>query len=198
MPFVTEELWQNLKEAAGASELAESIMIAPYPVADQSYYDAHAERIVGGLSEIVRAVRNTRAEYEVAPDRLVETRIYAGEMTSAFKPYVTAMENLAKLRTAVLAANRGQTPPRSLVLVLKEAEVVIPMSSLFDLEAETARLEKELQEAAREQARLETHINDSSFLARAPEAVVVKEKERLNTVIEKQKKLREHLARLRG
>jgi valyl-tRNA synthetase len=80
---------------------------------------------------------------------------------------------------------------------LKEAEVVIPMASLFDLETEVARLEKELAEACREQIRLETHLKDDAFLSRAPEAVVAKEKERLATVLEKQKRLKDHLDRLR-
>jgi len=196
MPFVSEELWQSLKTATGQSGLAESIMIASYPTADISLYDAVAEQVMDSLIEIVRAVRNTRAEYEVSPDRLIEIQIYAGMMTDAFRPYVAAIENLAKAKVVTLTDCRSKTPPRALVLVLKESEVVIPMASLFDLVAETARLEKEMAEVEREQVRLEVHINDETFLARAPEAVVAKERERLATALAKQARLKEHLARL--
>ena len=197
MPFVTEELWQNLKAVTGATGLTDSVMVAPYPVADESSYDVEAERMIDGLSEIVRAVRNTRAEYEVAPDHLVEIQIYAGTMTDSFRPYVGAIESLSKAKVSVLADCRRDNPPRSLALVLKEAEVVIPMASLFDLATETARLEKELSEAEGEQTRLEGHLNDETFLTRAPEAVVAKEKERLVAALAKQSRLKEHLARLK-
>ena len=197
MPFVTEELWQSLQAAMGQTGLAESVMVAPYPALDESAYDVEAEAVLDSLIELVRAVRNTRAEYEVAPDRLIEIQIFAGAMTSAFLPYVTAIESLAKAKVTVLLDNRGETPPRSLALVLKGTEVVIPMASLFDLAAETARLEKEMSEAKREQARLEVHLNDVTFLDRAPEAVVAKERERLSAVLAKQVRLEEHLTRLR-
>jgi len=197
MPFVTEELWHSLKVATGQPGLAESVMIASYPVADESAYNTEAEQVLGGLIEIVRTIRNTRAEYEVTPDRMIEVQIYAGAMTNSFQPYRAAIESLAQAKVTVLADCRRETPPRALALVLKEAEVVIPMASLFDLVAETARLEKEMSEAEREQARLEVHLNDETFLARAPEAVVAKEKERLTAVLAKQVRLKEHLARLR-
>ena len=197
MPFVTEELWQNLKTATGQSGLADSIMVASYPATDENLYDCGAERVIDGLVEIVRAVRNTRAEYEVVPDRLIEIQIYAGELTDAFAPYVATLENLAKAKVTVLADGRRETPPRALALILKEAEVVIPMASLFDLAAEMTRLEKEMAEAEREQVRLGEHLNDEAFLARAPEAVVTKEKERLAAALAKQVRLKEHLARLR-
>ena len=197
MPFVTEELWQSLKSATGRPGLPDSVMVAHYPPVDESLYDVDAERVMDGLIEIVRAVRNTRAEYEVSPDRLIEIQIYAGVMTNRVKPYVAAIENLAKARVTVLSDQRGEAPPRALALVLKEAEVVIPMASLFDLAAEMTRLEKEMAEAEREQMRLEAHLKDEIFLSRAPEAVVAKEQERLEIVLAKQTRLREHLVRLK-
>ncbi len=197
MPFVTEELWQNLKQATGAAGWPESVMIAAYPQADAALYDGEAERVVNGLMEIVRAVRNTRAEYEVSPDRLIEASVYAGGMAPLFAPYKSVIESLAKASVTIEAERPAEAPPRSLALVLGEAEVVMPMSSLFDLEAEIARLEKELDGAAKEQARLENHLNDQTFLSRAPEAVVAKEQERLAAALEKQSRLREHLARLK-
>ncbi|MCL2149656.1 MAG: valine--tRNA ligase [Dehalococcoidia bacterium] len=196
MPFVTEELWQSLKTATGQQSMADSIMISHYPVADESLHDDDAERVMDGLVEIVRAVRNTRAEYDVASERMIEIQIYAGVMTDSFQPYVAAIESLAKAKVAVLATHRRETSSRALALVLKAAEVVIPMASLFDLAAETARLEKEIAEAMWEQARLEAHLGDETFLARAPEAVVVKEKERLAMAMDKQARLKEHLQRL--
>jgi valyl-tRNA synthetase len=197
MPFITEELWQNLKGAAGSQLGAESIMIAAYPMVNEDALDSQAEAVVEILVEIVRALRNTRSEYEVEVSRLIEAEAYAGGMATAIKPYTSVIDTLAKARIVISAERRGEVPVKSLVLVLKGVEMVIPMTSLFDLETEIARLMKELTEAEKEQARLETHLKDEVFLSRAPTAVVEKEKARLEAVLAKQDKLKEHLKRLK-
>ncbi len=198
MPFITEELWQNLKKAAGLKDNAESIMISPYPAADEHALDEEAEEVIQVLVEMVRALRNTRSEYGVEINRLITAEAYAGDMAVAITPYAPVIETLSRARVNIAGERKGEVPARSLVLVLKGVELVIPMTSLFDLEAEQARLQKELAEVEREQLRLEIHLKDEIFLSRAPAAVVEKEQARLQAVLEKQAKLKEHLERLKG
>jgi valyl-tRNA synthetase len=196
MPFITEELWQNLQGLTLAGGKTESIMISAYPMPDGNGIDAGAESVVSTMMEIVRSVRNTRSEYEVEPDRLIEAELYAGNKAESLQPYAGLMGKLARAAVTVRECREGDTPAGSLVTVLSGVEVIIPMASLFDLAAEKARLNREMVEAAREQLRLETHLHDAAFLERAPAAVIEKEQARLAVVVEKQARLAGHLARL--
>ncbi|MFC1934907.1 valine--tRNA ligase, partial [Chloroflexota bacterium] len=84
MPFATEELWQNLKQPLGRPE--DSIMIAPYPQADDSTIDPHAEEILETVIEMIRSIRNVRAQYKVESSRWIEAQIHAGQITPALTP----------------------------------------------------------------------------------------------------------------
>jgi valyl-tRNA synthetase len=197
MPFVTEELWQHLNKAFNLG-CGESIMISPYPEAADTGADVAAEIIVDSLIEIVRAIRNTRAEYQVEPNRLIEARIYAGELAALLKPYKGAIETLSKASVTIDTEHEGGVPPQALALVLETSEVVIPMSSMFDLGTEMERIGKELQESTQEIARLETLLGDKSFCDKAPAAVVQKQQEKLAGARDKVARLEEHRKRLEG
>ncbi|MFC1943783.1 valine--tRNA ligase [Chloroflexota bacterium] len=193
MPFVTEELWQNLKSCLPSEwQACESIMIAPYPEADARAIDPEAERVMESIIEIIRSIRNTRAQYNVESARWIEAQIYGGQLTPAITSYSQAIETLAKARPVTFLDIRGESPPRedTLVLVLKETEVVIPMESMIDLEAERKRLEKEIEQSHAEVVRLEARLNNRDFLTKAPAAVVAKERDKLRVIKDKLERLR--------
>jgi valyl-tRNA synthetase len=201
MPFVTEELWQSLKRACPAGwQATDSIMIASYPEAEVKVIDADSERIVEAVVEIIRAIRNARAEYSVESARWVEAQVYAGALTPAISVYLPAIETLARAKLLTFLKKRRKARPGEnvLVSVLKDAEVVIPMESIVDLEAERHRLQKEVEQNEAEAARLEARLKDRNFLTRAPEAVVEKERNKLAVVKDKLKRLKQELARLQS
>ena len=111
-------------------------MVSSYPVAATTAADVGAEVVINSLIEIVRAVRNTRAEYEVDVNRLIEANVYAGELAPLLRPYTGAIETLAKAIVVIESKRKGEVPPQALVLVLETSEVVIPMASMFDLRSE--------------------------------------------------------------
>jgi len=196
MPFVTEELWQNLKRNLPSGwQATESIMVADYPEADASAIDPDAERIMESVIEITRSIRNARAQYNVENSRWVEAQIYGGELAPAIAPYSEAIETLARARPVSILDTReaGQAGENTLVLVLKETEVVIPMESMVDLEAEKKRLEKELEQSEAEAARLEARLKDKNFLSKAPESVVEKERQKSYAVNDRIERLRQQL-----
>ena len=197
MPFVTEELWQNLNRAFNLG-CGDSIMVSSYPEAAEMSPDIGAELVIDSLIEIVRSVRNTRAEYEVEANRLIEASVYAGEFAFLLKPYAGAIETLAKARVTIESARSGAVPPQALVLVLETSEVVIPMASMFDLRSEMERITREMTEAMLEIGRLETLLGDKAFCDRAPAAVVEKQQEKLASAREKVARLKEHKERLAG
>jgi valyl-tRNA synthetase len=201
MPFVTEELWQSLKSACPAGwQATDSIMIAPYPETEAKVIDAESERIMETVVEVTRAIRNTRAEYNVATSRWVEAQVYAGVLTPAIAVYLPAIETLARAKPVTFLQKRRKARPGEnvLVSVLKDAEVVIPMESMVDLEAEQHRLQKEVEQNEAEASRLKARLKDRNFLTRAPEAVVEKERNKLVVVKDKLKRLKQELARLQS
>jgi len=199
MPFITEELWQHLRHRLPADwREAESIMIAPYPTPDKSAVDHEAERIMEAVIELVRSIRNIRSEHRVEPARWIKARVYGGELTSALAEHALSIETLARTRPVSFHESRSasETDDNSLVLVLKETEVVIPMESMVDLAAERERVGKEIEQVDMEITRLETRLNDKTFLSKAPEAVVEKERGRLMEKKDRADRLRQELERL--
>jgi valyl-tRNA synthetase len=198
MPFITEELWQILKPKLPANcDSSESIMIAAYPVGDEKAVDPTAERIIDTVIEIIHAVRNTRAEHKVESNKWIEARVYAGDLAESLQGYSQTIQTLSQARPLELNNTRhqGQSDNNDLVLVLKDCEIVIPLTSMVDMEAEKSRLQKELEEIKTNVERLEVHLNDVAFTAKAPPAVVRKERDRLAAGKDKMERLQQQLVR---
>jgi len=199
MPFITEELWQNLKERLPEGTLGPaSIMIAPYPAADEKTIDPEAEQVMDSVIEIIRSIRNTRAEHKVAPARWIEAQIYADKLAPAIMLQSEAIETLARARPlTILNRDRRQTKgEKALAMVLKEAEIVLPWAGMVDLNAEKQRLEKEIDTNQKETARLKERLKDTAFISKAPPAVVEKERSKLQAHEDKLLRLRQELTQL--
>jgi valyl-tRNA synthetase len=197
MPFVTEELWQNLKKRLPSDwQKTDSIMLAAYPEVDEKAIDLQAERVTQSMIEIIHSIRNARAQYKVDSARWIEAQVYAGELTPAITPYSQAIQTLARARPITFLDSR-QAPANenAVVLVLKDAEVIIPMASMVDLEAERKRLQREIEQSQAEVAALEARLKDKAFLSKAPAAVVDKERDKLAQRKDKLERLRQQLIR---
>jgi valyl-tRNA synthetase len=173
-------------------------MVAPYPEADKTATDREAERVMETMVEIVRAIRNARAHHGVESGRWIEAQIFAGKLTPAIVPYADTIQTLARARPVTFLKQRdeGASREESLVSVLKGAEVIIPMSSMFDLEAEKARLQKEIGHSQAEMERLKSRLDNQEFLAKAPKIVIDKERQKLYTITDRLERLREQISKL--
>jgi valyl-tRNA synthetase len=199
MPFVTEELWQSLKQRLpGGNQMPASIVIAPYPAADEKALAPEAELVMDSLIEIVRSIRNVRAQYKVEPSKWIEARVYAGELLSSLTPQTDMMGILAKARPLAILdrQKRESTKDRDLVLVLKGAEVVVPLAGMVDWLAEERRLIKESEEIKERIVQLEARLKDEAFLGKAPSQIVEKEKQKLYTLEDKLNRLNQELSQL--
>ncbi|MGA7677209.1 MAG: valine--tRNA ligase [Dehalococcoidia bacterium] len=199
MPFITEELWQSLKQHLPEGSLdLDSIIIAPYPVADEKAIDIESEQVMESVIEIIRSIRNARAEHKVAASKWIMARVYAQELQAAISLQSEAIETLAKARPlAVLSRKqRRAKDEKALVLVLKEAEVVLPWAGMVDLAVERQRLKGEISIVEREIIRLEQRLKDAAFVAKAPAAVVDKERGKLQAFKDKLVRLRQELAQI--
>jgi len=196
MPFVTEELWQNLKSRLPAEwQKTESIMIAKYPKADQDAIDTEAENIIESVIDITRSIRNIRAENKVESTKWIAAEIYSGKLTAAITPYASAIQSLAKVKPLEFKAGRltGAQGEKFAVAVLKEADVIVPMASMIDLAVEREKILKEIAQIDADVIRLEARLNDEAFLSKAPAPVVAKEKERLVERKERAARLRQQV-----
>jgi valyl-tRNA synthetase len=199
MPFITEELWQNLKERLPQGALtAPALIVAPYPVPDEKLLDAESEQVMEAVMEVVRTIRNARAEYKVEPGKWVEANIYTGDLLAGLKGLAPHMETLAKARPLHILprADRPAGAAKAMVCVLKDADVVIPLAGMVDFDAEKARLSKEIETLEREIARLTQRLGDEQFTSKAPAAVIEKEKSRLQEYKDKAARMQAELKQL--
>jgi len=195
MPFVTEELWQRLKEASGA-EWAEALIIAPYPRADLSWLDDEAEAEMGAIIELIRSIRNARAEYRVEPARWVEAVIASNELYPVLAAQEPIISTLARARPIHLHRELPQKPHQALALLLEDIEAYLPLAGMVDLEAERRRLNKEADQCRREIRRLESRLTNQQFLTKAPAEVVEREREKLASHKDRLARIEERLAAL--
>jgi valyl-tRNA synthetase len=199
MPFVTEELWQSLKQRLpDKGQMSASIMVAPYPLADDKAFAPEAERVMDSVIEIIRSIRNVRAQYKVKPTRWIEAQVYADELLSGLIAQANTIETLAKVRPLTIHSRqkRKLTKDKVLVLVLKEAEAVLPLAGMVDRLAEEQRLVKEGEEIKGRIAQLEARLRDNAFLRKAPSDVIDREKQKLAMLEDKLKRLHQELSQL--
>ncbi|MCL0076570.1 valine--tRNA ligase [Dehalococcoidia bacterium] len=179
MPFITEELWQ--KVAPYLPERTDSVMIADYPTTDESLIDAAAEREMESVIEIVRAIRNARAEAKVEPSRFIEALIAVRDDELLLESHLSAISTLARVRplTIIDKQDRAASKDEAKVLVLRDVEVILPLSGMVDREAESKRLQREIEKWRDQAARIEAKLQDEQFLSRAPAEIAQREREKL-------------------
>jgi valyl-tRNA synthetase len=195
MPFVTEELWQALQERIeGSNEGA--LIVAAYP-RGTGYADAAAEREMTALIDVVRAIRNIRAEKKVEPARFIEAYVVADGASATFEAGRPYIETLARVRPLhVVAETTGAPREQVATAVLEGATAIVPLAGLYDVEAERVRLQKQIADAEQEAGRLEAKLANEGFRTKAPAAVVAAEEGRLDALRGRLDALRKSMSEL--
>ena len=187
IPYVNEETWGYLKQAAGGAGWPAGLIVAPWPTAGSR--DEAAEADMGLIIEIVRAIRNARAEQNAPAGQPIAALIAAGAREALLRDQAETICSLARVDPQRLTiAGQLTAPPQSLTLVTGAVTTYLPLAGLVDLEAERARLAAELTETEAQISRSESLLA-GPFAQRAPANVVQRERD-------KQTGLRERAARL--
>ncbi|MDQ5491884.1 valine--tRNA ligase [Klebsiella pneumoniae] len=193
IPFITETIWQRVKAICGIT--ADTIMLQPFPQYDASQVDDAALADTEWLKQAIVAVRNIRAEMNIAPGKPLELllRGCSKEAERRVNDNRSFLLNLARLEsiTVLPADDKG---PVSVTKIVDGAELLIPMAGLINKEDELARLAKEVAKIEGEIGRIESKLANEGFVARAPEAVIAKEREKLEGYAEAKAKLIEQQA----
>tara|TARA_R110001592_G_scaffold93981_2_gene272502 strand:- start:18042 stop:20894 length:2853 start_codon:yes stop_codon:yes gene_type:complete len=194
IPFITEEIWQRVAPLAGKS--GDTIMNQDYPVQDVSKIDTLALGDVEWLKGVILAIRNIRGEMDISPAKAIPVLLRAGnkEDKRRFEENVSFISSLAKLES--MQWLDAEEAPMSATQLVGGMEVLVPMAGLINVEAEVARLNKELDKAAKEIGRLEGKLNNEKFVSNAPDDVVAKEQAKLSEAQSQQVKLKEQLAKI--
>jgi valyl-tRNA synthetase len=194
IPFVTEETWGYLKEAVGESDWPAGLIVAPWP--EPGSRDEVAEGEMDLIMDLVRAIRNARAEYDVKPGTEIAAVIAAGSLEALLNGQAGILCALARLDPARLTiAAQLEAPAQALTLVAGSVTVYLPLADLVDLAAERAKLNKALVEADAQIDRSRSLL-DGPFAQRAPANVVQREREKLGELATRAELLRERLAEL--
>ncbi|MCL1476872.1 valine--tRNA ligase [Marinobacter sp. M3C] len=177
MPFITEEIWQRIAPLAGKS--GDSIMLQPFPQADNSRQDDQAVTDIEWLKGVIVAVRNIRGEMNISPAKKIPILFRGNSAEGQRRMHENRqfLSSLAKLES--LEWFEGDKAPMSATQLVGDMEVLVPMAGLIDKDAELKRLDKELERLGKEIGRLEGKLGNEKFTAKAPAEVVAKEQEKL-------------------
>ena len=199
MPFITEEIWLNLlHRLPSEGGLPDSIMVAPYPEADEGRADPRSEEEMRTLILMVRAIRNARAQLHIPSGQHLEATVDANGLRKAVEEESPSICALARVQPLHLLDSGAARPPAQQVitLVVDPLVVMLPLADVVDISAERARLSKELEDCVANLQRVQGLLGNPDFSARAPEDVVEREQERLRSLQERQERLQEILSQL--
>lgn len=192
MPFVTEEIWSKLPHEG------QSLVTAAYPVVHEEFNDAAAVKGMEFLIELIRAVRNIRAEVNTPLSKPITLLIHTtdkeiDEFLVANKNYIERFCNPEEL----VISGEVDAPELAMSAVLTGAKIYLPLAGLINIEEELQRLEKELAKWNSEVKRVQGKLANERFVANAPEAVVAEEREKEADYLAKQKAVAERIEQLR-
>ena len=192
MPFLTEQVYKYLPGTEGF------LMLAPWPECKPEYDFPAQEREMEGIMEVIRTIRNLRAEMNVAASRRTRLMLLPGEgwqqALAEGEPY---FKRLAGASESQLIESRDAVTEKTVSAVCLAGELFIPLGDLVDFEKEIARLNKELSTVEKEIERAKGKLSNQGFLSKAPAQLVEAEKEKLEANEKKAVSLNERIAELK-
>lgn len=175
MPFITEEIWQHLPHQG------ETIMLAQWSKGDPALVDTAMENQMAVVMEIIRSIRNIRSEMNVPLGKKADVIICSNseQYTQLLQATASYLTNLATIDNLTIHSTLQDKPEQAVTAVVSGIEIFLPLKGLIDMDKEIARLEKEVQKVEGEIDRIAKKLVNEGFVAKAPEAVINKEKEKL-------------------
>ena len=196
MPFVTEEIWHKLPGTQG------SIMKATFP-SDRTepaaiLPDEQVESQMSLLIELISGIRNIRGEMNIPPSLDLEVLVHSKDQTTneTIERQQDVIVNLAGLKSLTVTAT-SERPKSSATAVVDGATIFVSLEGIIDVAKESERLEKEINKLSNELAGILKKLENDAFLKKAPAPVVEKVREKHDRLIEKQRKLRLNLDKVK-
>ena len=183
LPFITEEIWQNIAPLAGIEldPAGDTIMLQPYPVADSGQVDQDALADIEWLKAVIIGVRNIRGEMNISPAKALPIYMTKGGNNDQrrMEDNRQFLSKLANLESITWLDN-PEDAPLSATSLAGDLEILVPMAGIIDVDAELARLDREIEKNALEAKKLSGKLSNAKFVDNAPAEVVAKERQKLS------------------
>ncbi len=196
MPFITEEIWQKLPSIEGekSANKGESCMVDQWPVCDPELLNKEADEQMAFLMDIIRGIRNSRADMDLHPTLKVEAffKVKEEEQGKFLAKYKEYIQVLAKCRHVHI----GQTvekPQNSISVVVRDIELFIPLAGVIDLQQERQKLLRQLEKIDEKLIFLNKKLANEDFIKKAPNNIVEKERQTVNLLTTQKLKLQQNL-----
>lgn len=192
MPFITEEIWQHLPHEG------ESITVAKWPEVRPELSNHEAAEEMRLLVDIIRAVRNIRAEVNTPLSKPIKLHIKAKDehIQATLEKNRVYLERFCN-PSELLIATDIPAAEKAMTAVVTGAELILPLEGLINIEEEIKRLEKELEKLNKEVERVQKKLSNEGFLTKAPAHVVEEERKKEKDYLEKREAVRARLAELK-
>ena len=193
MPFITEEIWQNLPHEG------ESITIASWPKADPALTDKEAAEVMKLLVEVIRAVRNIRSEVNTPLSKKVDMFLKAKDEKTlktleGNRGYIVRFCNPENLQIGL----EVEAPEKAMTAVVTGLEIIMPLEGLINIDEEIARLQKEKEKLDKEVERVQKKLGNEGFVKKAPEKVIEEERAKEKDYLEKRAAVEARITELKG
>lgn len=195
MPFISEEIWQRVGALAGKT--GDTIMLQPYPRVDNALQDAAIDAELEWVKNVITAVRTVRSEINIPPSKPLPILFNNGSDSdrTRFQDNQNLIMTLGRFESVTWLAH-GASIPESATALVGNLEILIPMAGLINKEEESARLNREIAKLNKEAERMESKLQNPSFVDKAPADVVAKERDRLADLQSTRSKLAEQLEKI--
>ncbi|MST69402.1 valine--tRNA ligase [Clostridiales Family XIII bacterium RF-744-FAT-WT-3] len=179
MPFITEEIYGYLPKDPATKDNPNSLLIrAQWPVYDPEMDYGEAVYRIETAMEIIKAVRNIRAEADAAPGRKLTMEIRTSALADVIPEIQSYIRNMANITDIKVIPADATAADDAMTAAVKDAEILIPLQDLVDFDEEIKRLEKEQARLQSEVERVEKKLANKGFVNKAPEKVVQEEREK--------------------
>ncbi len=181
MPFIAEEIWQGIKIYFPMDE--ETIVLAAFPEVNKDFINEQIDTDMALIQETITAIRTLRKQVNLAPKIEIDIsiKVASNEQIELLKSYENYFLKLAKVTTLNADVSMNK-PASSIAAVVRNMEVYLPLEGIIDLDEEREKLTKQIAKLKNELKRINGKLNNSKFIANAPEQIILKEKEKYKEV----------------
>ena len=205
MPFITEEIWQKVAPlsmvgtsghsvtTATVNDAAQpSIMVQPFPAQDTSLQDQQVLSDIEWVKRFIVGIRNIRGEMDISPNKPLNAllRNVSEQDSRRMKAAQPFIDRLARLES-ITVLNAGEQAPASATALVGDMEIMIPMAGLIDKDAELSRISRAMEKVEKDVSRTRGKLNNDKFVSNAPDAVIEKERGKLDEGEKQLAKLKE-------